>query len=159
VSVRYIVDEVDAAIAFYRDRLGFDVVMHPAPPFAMLARDTVTPVTLGAHADERSVGLVALHDRQDVRAAAVERSPNAISPTSRRTRPRRHPCAPRPPTDTPPRSETLLTDSGEPWRTATAALAAERAERRDLAGIGAVPHTDGPSRIRTCARRIMSPLL
>jgi catechol 2,3-dioxygenase-like lactoylglutathione lyase family enzyme len=38
VSVRYIVDDVDAAIAFYRDLLGFDLVMHPAPPFAMLTR-------------------------------------------------------------------------------------------------------------------------
>jgi catechol 2,3-dioxygenase-like lactoylglutathione lyase family enzyme len=36
VSVRYIVDDVDAAIAFYRDRLGFAEVMHPAPTFAML---------------------------------------------------------------------------------------------------------------------------
>jgi catechol 2,3-dioxygenase-like lactoylglutathione lyase family enzyme len=38
VSVRYIVDDVDAAIAFYRDQLGFDEVMHPAPTFAMLTR-------------------------------------------------------------------------------------------------------------------------
>jgi catechol 2,3-dioxygenase-like lactoylglutathione lyase family enzyme len=38
VGVRYIVDDVDAAIAFYTERLGFEVVMHPAPPFAMLAR-------------------------------------------------------------------------------------------------------------------------
>jgi catechol 2,3-dioxygenase-like lactoylglutathione lyase family enzyme len=37
-SVRYIVDDVDQAIAFYTDHLGFEVVMHPAPPFAMLAR-------------------------------------------------------------------------------------------------------------------------
>jgi catechol 2,3-dioxygenase-like lactoylglutathione lyase family enzyme len=37
VSVRYIVDDVDAAIDFYRDRLGFGEVMHPAPTFAMLA--------------------------------------------------------------------------------------------------------------------------
>ncbi|HEY1570231.1 MAG TPA: VOC family protein [Pseudonocardiaceae bacterium] len=37
VSVRYIVDDVDAAIAFYRDRLGFAEVMHPAPTFAMLS--------------------------------------------------------------------------------------------------------------------------
>jgi catechol 2,3-dioxygenase-like lactoylglutathione lyase family enzyme len=36
VSVRYIVDDVDAAIAFYCDRLGFAEVMHPAPTFAML---------------------------------------------------------------------------------------------------------------------------
>ena len=39
VSVRYIVDDVDAAIAFYRDRLEFTEVMHPAPTFAMLTRD------------------------------------------------------------------------------------------------------------------------
>ena len=38
VSVRYIVDDVDAAIAFYGDQLGFEVQMRPAPPFAMLAR-------------------------------------------------------------------------------------------------------------------------
>ena len=38
VSVRYIVDDVDAAIAFYRDRLAFAEVMHPAPTFAMLTR-------------------------------------------------------------------------------------------------------------------------
>jgi catechol 2,3-dioxygenase-like lactoylglutathione lyase family enzyme len=37
-SVRYIVDDVDAAIAFYTERLGFEVVMRPAPPFAMLGR-------------------------------------------------------------------------------------------------------------------------
>jgi catechol 2,3-dioxygenase-like lactoylglutathione lyase family enzyme len=38
VSVRYIVTDVDAAIAFYCDQLGFAEVMHPAPAFAMLAR-------------------------------------------------------------------------------------------------------------------------
>jgi catechol 2,3-dioxygenase-like lactoylglutathione lyase family enzyme len=38
VSVRYIVTDVDQAVGFYRDRLGFQVVMHPAPSFAMLAR-------------------------------------------------------------------------------------------------------------------------
>jgi catechol 2,3-dioxygenase-like lactoylglutathione lyase family enzyme len=38
VSVRYIVNDVDAAIAFYRDLLGFTLVMHPAPAFAMLER-------------------------------------------------------------------------------------------------------------------------
>jgi catechol 2,3-dioxygenase-like lactoylglutathione lyase family enzyme len=37
-SVRYIVDDVDAAIAFYCDRLGVSEVMHPAPAFAMLSR-------------------------------------------------------------------------------------------------------------------------
>ena len=37
VSVRYIVNDVDTAIAFYRDKLGFTEVMHPAPAFAMLS--------------------------------------------------------------------------------------------------------------------------
>jgi catechol 2,3-dioxygenase-like lactoylglutathione lyase family enzyme len=38
VSVRYIVDDVDAAIGFYCSQLGFEEVMHPAPSFAMLSR-------------------------------------------------------------------------------------------------------------------------
>ena len=38
VSVRYIVHDVDAAIAFYCGELGFEEVMHPAPAFAMLSR-------------------------------------------------------------------------------------------------------------------------
>jgi catechol 2,3-dioxygenase-like lactoylglutathione lyase family enzyme len=38
VSVRYIVDDVDAAIDFYCSQLGFQEVMHPAPTFAMLSR-------------------------------------------------------------------------------------------------------------------------
>ena len=37
VSVRYIVDDVDAAIDFYCGRLGFHEDMHPAPTFAMLS--------------------------------------------------------------------------------------------------------------------------
>ena len=38
VGVRYIVDDVDAALAFYTERLGFAKVMHPAPTFAMVSR-------------------------------------------------------------------------------------------------------------------------
>jgi catechol 2,3-dioxygenase-like lactoylglutathione lyase family enzyme len=38
VSVRYIVHDVDAAIAFYCHRLDFHEEMHPAPTFAMLSR-------------------------------------------------------------------------------------------------------------------------
>src|ERR1700733_13498952 len=37
VSVRYIVDDVDAAIDFYCGQLEFHEVMHPAPSFAMLS--------------------------------------------------------------------------------------------------------------------------
>lgn len=39
-AVRYFVDDVDAAVAFYGDLPGFEVVMRPAPPFAMLERAT-----------------------------------------------------------------------------------------------------------------------
>jgi catechol 2,3-dioxygenase-like lactoylglutathione lyase family enzyme len=38
VQVRYIVNDMDASIAFYCERLGFKEVMHPAPAFAMLER-------------------------------------------------------------------------------------------------------------------------
>ena len=38
VSVRYIVNDVDEAIRFYCQHLGFEEVMHPAPTFAMLSR-------------------------------------------------------------------------------------------------------------------------
>ena len=37
VSVRYIVDDVEAAIAFYTERLGFGVEFNP-PGFAVLSR-------------------------------------------------------------------------------------------------------------------------
>jgi catechol 2,3-dioxygenase-like lactoylglutathione lyase family enzyme len=38
VQVRYIVHDVEAAIAFYTTHLGFHLDMHPAPAFAMLSR-------------------------------------------------------------------------------------------------------------------------
>ena len=52
VSVSYIIDDVDAAIAFYRDHLGFREQMHPDPAFAMLTRGDlrlllVAPVPAG----------------------------------------------------------------------------------------------------------------
>ena len=37
-SVRYIVDDVDAAVAFYTGQLGFTVLSHPAPAFADVVR-------------------------------------------------------------------------------------------------------------------------
>lgn len=51
-TVRYIVDDVSAALDFYSRHLGFREVMHPAPEFAMLARDDlrlalVAPVPAG----------------------------------------------------------------------------------------------------------------
>ena len=38
VSVRYFVADVDAAIVFYTQHLGFSVAVRPAPSFAILAR-------------------------------------------------------------------------------------------------------------------------
>ena len=38
VSVRYIVADVDAAVRFYTELLGFQTEMHPSPGFASLAR-------------------------------------------------------------------------------------------------------------------------
>ena len=38
VSVRYIVADVEAAINFYTQQLGFKVEVHPEPGFAMLSR-------------------------------------------------------------------------------------------------------------------------
>lgn len=38
VSVRYIVNDVDEAIAFYTQCLDFEVDMHPAPGFALISR-------------------------------------------------------------------------------------------------------------------------
>ncbi|HEU4880597.1 MAG TPA: VOC family protein [Longimicrobium sp.] len=37
-AIRYIVRDVKQAIGFYRDLLGFEVEMHPAPGFAALSR-------------------------------------------------------------------------------------------------------------------------
>jgi catechol 2,3-dioxygenase-like lactoylglutathione lyase family enzyme len=37
-TVRYIVNDVDEALTFYTEKLNFEVVMHPAPTFAMLDR-------------------------------------------------------------------------------------------------------------------------
>ena len=41
LSVRYIVNDVEEAIDFYRDRLGFVVDMHPAPGFTRLTKGSL----------------------------------------------------------------------------------------------------------------------
>jgi catechol 2,3-dioxygenase-like lactoylglutathione lyase family enzyme len=38
-AVRYIVDDVDAALEFYTGHLGFEVIERMGPPFALIARD------------------------------------------------------------------------------------------------------------------------
>jgi catechol 2,3-dioxygenase-like lactoylglutathione lyase family enzyme len=54
VSVRYIVNDVDEALAFYCGHLGFEEQMHPDPAFAMLTRGDlrlvlVSPVPADHH--------------------------------------------------------------------------------------------------------------
>ena len=57
VSVRYIVDDVDAAIQFYCEHLGFDQQMHPDPAFAMLTRGDLRLVLVSpVPADHRGAG-------------------------------------------------------------------------------------------------------
>jgi catechol 2,3-dioxygenase-like lactoylglutathione lyase family enzyme len=48
------VRDVDTAIAFYRERLGFDVDMHPAPGFAVLSRRDLPLLTEHARRWRRS---------------------------------------------------------------------------------------------------------
>jgi catechol 2,3-dioxygenase-like lactoylglutathione lyase family enzyme len=57
VTVRYIVDDVDDAIAFYSEQLGFSEVMHPAATFAMLTRGDLRLV-LSAPSDQGGGGQV-----------------------------------------------------------------------------------------------------
>ena len=47
-QVRYIVNDVDASIAFYCTHLGFREIMRPAPVFAMLSRGDL-PLVLRVH--------------------------------------------------------------------------------------------------------------
>jgi catechol 2,3-dioxygenase-like lactoylglutathione lyase family enzyme len=59
ISVRYIVNDADAAIAFYSKTLGFTLDMQPGPDFARLSRGEVhlllnRPGAIGMMADEFS---------------------------------------------------------------------------------------------------------
>lgn len=56
ISFRYIVDDVEAAIAFYRDQLGFELVMHPAPAFAMLTHGDLRLLLSAPQGDARPGG-------------------------------------------------------------------------------------------------------
>ncbi|MBT5773156.1 MAG: VOC family protein [Dehalococcoidia bacterium] len=38
-AVRYIVDDVDAVLAFYTEHLGFELIERWGPPFALIGRD------------------------------------------------------------------------------------------------------------------------
>src|SRR5688572_23137633 len=41
LNIRYIVNNVEEAIDFYADKLGFKVDFHPAPGFAALSKDNL----------------------------------------------------------------------------------------------------------------------
>ena len=57
VSVRYIVNDVDEAMAFYCGHLGFEEQMHPDPAFAMLTRGDLRLVLVSpVPADHRGGG-------------------------------------------------------------------------------------------------------
>ena len=62
-TVRYIVDDVDEAMAFYTDHLGFSVVMHPAAAFAMLQRDDLR-LLLSAPSGQGGGGQILSGDRR-----------------------------------------------------------------------------------------------
>ena len=93
VSVRYIVDDVDAAIDFYCRELGFDEVMHPAPSFAMLSHGDLRLVAAAYYAGDRNIARKQLDYRnpdvvayvQAVRRQYMLRRYSAVRPLRRST--------------------------------------------------------------------------
>jgi catechol 2,3-dioxygenase-like lactoylglutathione lyase family enzyme len=60
-GVRYLVDDVDAAVEFYTTHLGFTLRSHPAPPFADVVRGSLRlmlsgPASSGARATPAGAG-------------------------------------------------------------------------------------------------------
>jgi len=80
-SVRYIVDDVPAALAFYTEHLGFTVHAHPAPAFADVRRGALRlllsgPASSGARAtpeDLAAPGRNRIHLVVDDLAAEIAR--------------------------------------------------------------------------------------
>jgi catechol 2,3-dioxygenase-like lactoylglutathione lyase family enzyme len=52
VGVRYVVDDVEAAVHFYVDQLGFGLEMHPAPQFAIVSKGNLR-LLLNAPTEDR----------------------------------------------------------------------------------------------------------
>jgi len=50
LMVRYIVESVEASVAFYRDHCGFRVAAQSGPDFALLERDNLQLVRLADRA-------------------------------------------------------------------------------------------------------------
>lgn len=80
-SVRYIVDDVPAAIDFYTTQLGFDLRTHPAPAFADVTRGPLRlllsgPLSSGARAtphDAAVAGRNRIHLTVDDLDAEIDR--------------------------------------------------------------------------------------
>jgi catechol 2,3-dioxygenase-like lactoylglutathione lyase family enzyme len=53
VSVRYMIDDVDAAIKFYTTYLGFTLQSHPAPPLATVTRGNLRLLLSGPESSGR----------------------------------------------------------------------------------------------------------
>jgi catechol 2,3-dioxygenase-like lactoylglutathione lyase family enzyme len=108
VQVRYIVNDVDAAIAFYTQHLGFHEDLHPAPIFAMLSRGDLRLV-LSAPSGPNTGGGSALLDgrmpepwwREPLRRASRRhhRDGFAAAPSRSSFPQRHHPGGWRPPGD------------------------------------------------------------
>jgi catechol 2,3-dioxygenase-like lactoylglutathione lyase family enzyme len=80
-SVRYIVDDVDVALDFYTNHLGFTVHTHPAPAFADVVRGPLRlllsgPASSGARAtpeDTATAGRNRIHLIVEDLAAEIDR--------------------------------------------------------------------------------------
>ena len=81
VSVRYVVDDVQAAVDFYTEHLGFEVRSHPAPAFADVVRGNLRlllsgPESSGARAtpaDAATPGRNRIHLEVDNLNAEIKR--------------------------------------------------------------------------------------
>jgi catechol 2,3-dioxygenase-like lactoylglutathione lyase family enzyme len=62
VSVRYIVNDISEAVAFYTHRLGFQVRMHPNDLFAMLVRGDLRLVLVKPVGSDMAGGGAAMPD-------------------------------------------------------------------------------------------------
>lgn len=95
VSVRYIVDDVAAALAFYCDELDFHRVMHPASTFAMLDRGELRLVLSTKWSGRRRAGNTGRRSAQPggwnrfLIEVARHRRPNPIAPANRGSFPQR----------------------------------------------------------------------
>jgi catechol 2,3-dioxygenase-like lactoylglutathione lyase family enzyme len=61
VNVRYIVRDITASLAFYRDLLGFELEQHPGPGFASVTHGELR-LLLSSSQEPRGGAVQAMHD-------------------------------------------------------------------------------------------------